>query len=89
MLLHTVVFPSDELIFKPKSTDKATRHMFGLGDFKGSLQFGFYLRRLKIRTEKLSSLNILIISLKKWEVKNRGGEGKHWRLLVKHLRTMF
>lgn len=38
MLLHTVVFPSDDFIFKPKSLDKATGHRFGLGDLKGLLR---------------------------------------------------
>lgn len=64
MLLHTVVFSSDDFIFKPKSIDKAPGHRFALGDLKGPLQFRFHLRRLKIRMENLSGLNVFI-SLKK------------------------
>lgn len=59
MLLHTVVCPSDDFIFKLESLDKA-----GLDLVISKVPFGVYLRRLKIRMENLSSLNILI-SLKK------------------------
>lgn len=64
MILHTVVFSSDAFLFKSESIDKATGHRFALGDLKGPLQFGFYLRRLQIQKENLSGLNTLI-SLKK------------------------
>lgn len=49
MLSHTVVYSSDDFIFKPDSIDKVAGHRFGTGDLKGTLQLGFYLRKPKIR----------------------------------------
>lgn len=49
MLSHTVVYTSDDFIFKPDSIDKVAGHRFGTGDLKGTLQLGFYLRKPKIR----------------------------------------
>lgn len=87
MLLHTVVYSSDDFIFKPNSIDKVAGHRFGTDDLEGPLQFRFYLRKLKIRMENLSSLNILI-NLKKWEVGNGRGDENTGGFLVKCFRIV-